>query len=779
MTREYNKNVLQQTRNQAKKQYNNCLTEIKAQEEKLRTQMTTEDFELIRNKTEVSRENKFKKESNRLKEKFEGLRGKTTTNQLDRRKIQKEVYDLTKDGISDNVKAYLSLGPDFSETPNKIPYEKIIIETERMCKVIESEKENEEDRQKASGLEREIHNLREQVKKILTQHKQKKIKSNLTSQEYNGKKEAYNDEDKVYLPADKGKVMVAMDKTIERGGEESYEFKMKKVLDDLKAKPLVRANEDWDVTEKVSREGRKIIQEMVDKEEITQAYGKHLKPNDCRAPRLTGYPKIHKQDVPLRGVVSFIGSPYQNVAKALVPILRSLQGRSGHYIKNSRELKEKVKEWSIKRDEILVSYDVEKLYPSIPIKEALELIECLLKCKPNLKEITTFSISSIMKLLKWIFSLTYCEYNDTHYVLDCGPIGLSVVGEVAIIYMEDFQLRAKHDAFPELNEWPWYVDDSLLKCKKEKAGQILDHLNSIEPDIIKFTKEEEENNQLAVLDLEHNVNRKTKKIEFNVHYKKTNTNITIKKKSNHKESTKQGIIKGYGDRARALCDPQYLQAELTNIEEVFVENGFTKKEVQRALQPREARAETEEEEQNRGLAMIPNIPELTKKFNNIAKKHNFKTANKTENKVRDLASKAKTPLGDKNSNVVYDIPCKCEDHGYNGETFRMWRSRKKEHEDKVRLTRRDIDNGNMENAEKRMNEGDGGLARHSTECPQGIDWERSRIVGKEQNTTKRKMLEGVETIKQKLKGRTPLNSYNQMEQWQSTISSFLATSLIV
>ena len=77
-----------------------------------------------------------------------------------------------------------------------------------------------------------------------------------------------------------------------------------------------------------------------------------------------------------------------------------------------------------------------------------------------------------------------------------------------------------------------------------------------------------------------------------------------------------------------------------------------------------------------------------------------------------------------------------------------------------------------------MNEGDGGLARHSTECPHGIDWEHSRIVGKERNNAKRKMLEGVETIKQKLKGRTPLNSYNQMEQWQSTISSFLATSLI-
>ena len=176
---------------------------------------------------------------------------------------------------------------------------------------------------------------------------------------------------------------------------------------------------------------------MVDNEEISQKDGRRLSPNDCRAPRVTGYPKVHKDDVPLRGVVSFINTPYEKIAKALVPILRSLQGRTKHYIKNSRQLKEQLKEWSIQRDEILVSYDVEKLYPSIPINKALELIECLLKCKSNLKEVTTFSIGSIIKLLKWIFALTYCEYGGQYYVLDCGPIGLSVVGEVAIIYMED------------------------------------------------------------------------------------------------------------------------------------------------------------------------------------------------------------------------------------------------------------------------------------------------------------------------------------------------------
>ena len=210
-----------------------------------------------------------------------------------------------------------------------------------------------------------------------------------------------------------------------------------------------------------------------------------------------------------------------------------------------------------------------------------------------------------MKLLRWIFALTYCEYDNKHYVLDCGPIGLSVVGEVAIIYMEDFQLRAKHVDYPELNEWPWYVDDSVLKCKREKATTILDHLNNIEPNVIKFTKEEEENNKLAVLDLELNVNRKTKKIEFKVHYKKTNTNITIKKKSNHKENIKTAVIKGYGDRARALCDKQYLKEELKNVEQVFVENGYTKKEVRKAMKEKHWSDEDDETEEPtiRGVAL--------------------------------------------------------------------------------------------------------------------------------------------------------------------------------
>ena len=126
------------------------------------------------------------------------------------------------------------------------------------------------------------------------------------------------------------------------------------------------------------------------------------------------------------------------------------------------------------------------------------------------------------------------------------------------------------------------------------------------------------------------------------------------------------MIKGYVERARALCDKQYLDKELENIRQVFEENGYSKKEVREAMHTK--KKTSKEKETTRGIVVMPNIPDFTPQFNKIAKKHGFQVANKTECRVKDLVSKAKTPLGDKNSAVVYSIPCKCEKFGYIGES---------------------------------------------------------------------------------------------------------------
>ena len=54
---------------------------------------------------------------------------------MKKEKIKKEIVDLTKEGLDDYVKQYLSLGPDFCESPRGVPYKKILNrKDERDCR---------------------------------------------------------------------------------------------------------------------------------------------------------------------------------------------------------------------------------------------------------------------------------------------------------------------------------------------------------------------------------------------------------------------------------------------------------------------------------------------------------------------------------------------------------------------------------------------------------------------------------------------------------------------
>ena len=83
-------------------------------------------------------------------------------------------------------------------------------------------------------------------------------------------------------------------------------------------------------------------------------------------------------------------------------------------------------------------------------------------------------------MLVFYFVATPFPNGGKHFGLDSGPIGLGTTGEIAKIYMEDFQLRAIETSPYPLNEWCWYVDDSETECKEEEAQGILDYLNAID-----------------------------------------------------------------------------------------------------------------------------------------------------------------------------------------------------------------------------------------------------------------------------------------------------------
>ena len=82
------------------------------------------------------------------------------------------------------------------------------------------------------------------------------------------------------------------------------------------------------------------------------------------------------------------------------------------------------------------------------------------------------------------------------------------------------------------------------------------------------------------------------------------------------------------------------------------------------------------------------------------------------------------------------------------ETRHLFQTRKKEHMDKVRLTNEDLHKGNTLSAEKRMGKEDGGLIRHTMECQNGVDWGNAEIVRRGRGLKQRKVLEGIESLRQ-------------------------------
>ena len=64
--------------------------------------------------------------------------------------------------------------------------------------------------------------------------------------------------------------------------------------------------------------------------------------------------------------------------------------------------------------------------------------------------------------------------------------------------------------------------------------------------------------------------------------------------------------------------------------------------------------------------------------------------------------------------------------------------------------------------------------RISEACSNMPRWNQlggAKVVERERKLTQRKYLEGVETLKQKNRGVTPLKNYSKMEQWQAVIYS--------
>ena len=410
---------------------------------------------------------------------------------------------------------------------------------------------------------------------------------------------------------------------------------------------------------------------MVQNSSLDDDTRKNICKSEALAPRLYGLPKIHKTNVPLRPIVSAIGSPTYALAKHLTFLLQPYIGQTDTYVKDSTHFISKIKDLTLEENDRLVSFDVVSLFTKVPLNDAMGHIQQIFP-------------EDISRLFKHCLTTTYFSYDGKFYEQTEGvAMGSPLSPVVANFFMEKLEQQALSTASYKPKVWFRYVDDTFVVWSHgpEKLQEFLTHINKIHKNI-QFTMETEENNKLAFLDVL--LTRNEKSLGHSVYRKPTHTDRYLHRNSNHHPSQKYGIIKTLTERARRICEPKTLNAELEHLKNALMTNGYSEQEIRKSMRQKRKKTEANNQNQPSGKVFLPYIPRVTDRIGRLLQKENIKTIYKPTRKIKECLRSAKDKRDPLSSSGVYRIPCKCGSV-YVGTTKRSVNTRIKEHKASCRL----------------------------------------------------------------------------------------------
>ena len=135
---------------------------------------------------------------------------------------------------------------------------------------------------------------------------------------------------------------------------------------------------------------------------------------------------------------------------------------------------------TLKDSEMLVSFDVESLFTSIPVKEAIDITMERLKDDPTLVGRTALHISDVRRMLEFCLNNAYFMFEQELYLQTDGlTMGSPISPTVADLFMESFEQEALLTAPNPPRIWKRYVDDTFCVIDRDHLAPFLTHLNNL------------------------------------------------------------------------------------------------------------------------------------------------------------------------------------------------------------------------------------------------------------------------------------------------------------
>ncbi|XP_054715271.1 uncharacterized protein LOC129224748 [Uloborus diversus] len=482
----------------------------------------------------------------------------------------------------------------------------------------------------------EAEEIRREASRIL--HKAKPPRSNVSNAERKAIKSLNEDKSIVILPADKGNATTVLN-------TEDYRRKIRDLLD-----PTIYVKLRRDPTSRILKKTNSLIMKSTLPEKTKET----ISSSEALIPRLYGLPKIHKEELPLRPIVSAINSPTHLLSKHLASLLKPHVGATESFVRDSSHFIEKLKTYSLQSTDILVSFDVVSLFTRVPIKEAMEKV----------REIFSPDIAD---LFQHVLTTTYFQWNnDIYEQIDGVAMGSPLSPVIANFYMEKFEEVALSTAEKQPTCWLRYVDDTFVIWShgKDELHRFLIHINS-QHENIQFTMETENDGKLPFLDVLVS-RRDDGSLGHRVYRKPTHTDRYLHKDSNHHPRQKRGVMKTLFVRANRICEPTAIEHEISHLTNVFQANGFSKQEIKRAFHPK-IKKQPLKGDPIKFTAYLPYVEDVTDRIERLLRRHNIKTVYKPTHRTSDLLRSVKDgrdPLSAAGKAAVHTDGC----------TYRCWES---------------------------------------------------------------------------------------------------------